>query len=90
MASAPVQALTESSITPSNILSGHISESELAVQFRKSPRTLKRWRERGVRPKRTLIGKSIFYSAESVREWLASQEEKTPNRRGRRSYAASA
>jgi hypothetical protein len=57
-----------------SILDGYISEAELALQLKRSVRTLQRLAARRLGPPRTKIGRLIFYNVEHIREWLAQQE----------------
>jgi len=56
-------------------LSGYLSEDEQAERLGKTRRTLQLWRQRGVAPPYTKIGKAIFYRDEAVAEWLRGQEQ---------------
>jgi excisionase family DNA binding protein len=65
-------------MTQENILSDYVTEKELARQLGRDVFTLKRWRREGRGPAVTTIGRSIYFRAEAVREWLASQEKRMP------------
>ena len=52
-----------------------ISEQDFAQTFGKSLRTVRRWHLERRGPRRTRIGKSIFYRRESVEAWLRQLEE---------------
>ncbi len=58
-----------------HLLEGYDTEAECARGINKSPRTLQRWHRLGIGPPRTLIGKTIAYRRDGVRDWLRSQEE---------------
>jgi hypothetical protein len=61
------------------LLADFLTEEELCDQLRVHARTLKRWRDRGIGPPRTILpGRKAMYSAPSVRAWLASREEQPP------------
>ena len=52
-----------------------ISEQALAHIFGKSLRTIRRWHVERRGPRRTRLGKTIFYRRDSVLRWLGEQEE---------------
>jgi predicted DNA-binding transcriptional regulator AlpA len=56
-------------------LEGYIREADLAKQLNRSVRTLQRLTARRLGPPRIKIGRSVFYRIESVRAWLAQQEQ---------------
>ena len=56
------------------IMDGLLTEQELAAEIGKAARTLARWRNLGVGPPYLVIGETIFYRAEAVREWVLSKE----------------
>ena len=56
------------------ILPGHTHESEVAIECKLKPRTLRLWRQRGKGPPFVKIGRNIFYNDESRAAWLKSQE----------------
>jgi hypothetical protein len=53
---------------------GYFSEEEQAKRLGKSVRTLRIWRQRGIGPAWTTIGKTIIYEQDNDRRWLKSQE----------------
>ena len=57
------------------VLSEYISRLDLARQLKKSPRTLDAWWRRRIGPRRTKIGKSVYYSLEAVRKFIENGEE---------------
>lgn len=59
---------------PSNVLAGYLTKAELAQQMRKSSRTLDRWETSRAGPPRVVLGKTILYNVEHVRDWLQSRE----------------
>lgn len=61
----------------------YLTESELAADLDKSPRTVKRWRARRVGPPFLKVGKTIWYRRDAVREWLRSLEQEQPRAGGR-------
>lgn len=77
--------------TPDNsVLSGFITEADLARQMHRSVRTLQRLAAHHAGPPRIKIGRLIYYRVDSVREWLAQLEQpqrklpgsvRTPSRR---------
>ncbi|MCZ6495914.1 MAG: DNA-binding protein [Alphaproteobacteria bacterium] len=58
-----------------HLLKDYDSEADCARGLDKSRRTLQRWHRLGIGPPRTLIGKTISYRRESVRDWLIAQEQ---------------
>jgi predicted DNA-binding transcriptional regulator AlpA len=65
--------LSTENVTPS-ILNEFFTEDALARELSTSRKTLARWEKAGQGPRRTKIGKRIFYSHRAVREWLQSCE----------------
>ena len=60
--------------TVSSPLDSYIERSALARALKKSVRTLDRWHTERRGPRRTKIGRSIYYSRKSVAAWLRSLE----------------
>jgi predicted DNA-binding transcriptional regulator AlpA len=58
------------------VLDGYITREELAGAINKSVRTIDRWDVHRVGPPRVVIGRTILYRVESVREWLQSREQR--------------
>ena len=58
-----------------HLLEGYDTEAECARGINKSPRTLQRWHRLGIGPPRTLIGKTVAYRRNGVRDWLLAQEQ---------------
>ena len=65
------------------VLDGYLRREELARQLGLSPRTIDRWESLRIGPPRVSIGRTILYKAESVLEWLNSQERHFPPTRKR-------
>ena len=53
------------------LLDDHLTEAELAIELRKDPRTLLRWRKLRSGPPYTMVGNSPIYSIERARKWLS-------------------
>ena len=69
------------------ILEGYLRTEELAAQLGLSRRTLGRWQaNRKGGPPRIRVGRTVLYSVESVRQWLASQEQQTRPVNNRRNH----
>ena len=66
-----------------SVLEGYITKPDLAAQLQKSTRTLDRLERQRLGPPRTKIGRLILYRVDSVRDWLASQEQNHKRTRGR-------
>ncbi len=64
----------------SGLLDDYSEKSELARELKKSSRTLDRWEALRIGPPRVVIGRTVLYNRNSVREWLESREQ----RRGRK------
>ena len=62
------------------VMDGYITREELAGAINKSVRTIDRWDVHRVGPPRVVIGRTILYRVESVREWLQSREQRTVRR----------
>lgn len=58
------------------ILDGYVTREELASSLRKHVRTIDRWDQERIGPPKTMMGKTILYRVSSVRDWLASREQK--------------
>src|SRR5689334_2219423 len=67
-----------------SILAGYIAPEQLARELGVSERTLARWHATRLGPPRVTIGRRPYYRISSVAEWIASQEEKPPERLGKR------
>jgi hypothetical protein len=67
-----------------SILAGYIALEQLARELGVSERTLARWHAMRLGPPRVTIGRRPYYRLISVAEWIALQEEKPPERRGKR------
>ena len=67
-----------------SILAGYIAPEQLARELGVSERTLARWHAARLGPPRVTIGRRPYYRLTSVAEWIALQEEKPPERRGKR------
>ena len=57
------------------ILEGYLRRDELAAQLGRCRRTLERWHSLRIGPPRIVIGRMVLYRVESVRKWLAAQQE---------------
>jgi predicted DNA-binding transcriptional regulator AlpA len=56
-------------------LGGYMRRDELAQHLGVSVRTIDRWDDEGKGPRRLIIGRTILYNIDSVREWLLSREQ---------------
>lgn len=65
------------------ILSGYLSQNELATQLGISVSTLERWRSEGKGPPVTKASRKPIYSVSGVQKWLRDREQQMP-REGRR------
>jgi hypothetical protein len=61
-----------------------LDQDEAAKKLKKHKRTLKAWRDKGVGPPITYIGRFPFYNISSLIRWIAEQERASgrPERRG--------
>ena len=57
------------------VLENYLSREEFARQVGKDVRTVIRWELQRRAPKRTKIGRSVYYSKRAVEQWLSEQEE---------------
>jgi hypothetical protein len=65
------------------LLADYFSEVEASQELRQALRTLRLWRQRGLGPAWTKIGRKVFYARGACVAWLASQEHR-PVRGSRR------
>jgi hypothetical protein len=62
-----------------------IPEKEFAAKIKRDPRTPQRWRQLGIGPDVTYIGRTPYYTPAAIERWLVAQERKQPRaRRGSR------
>ena len=59
----------------SDVLSGYLSQQELAAQLNLKLRTLQLWEARREGPPVTRLGKRPLYRREAVAAWLASSRD---------------
>jgi predicted DNA-binding transcriptional regulator AlpA len=62
----------------------YLEPAELARELDVSERTIHRWSVLRIGPPRVTIGRTVLYRRESVRQWLASREERQGRTSGRR------
>jgi len=55
-------------------IAGYSSEQETAAALRVTIRTLRKWRQRGMGPPWTKLGRRVIYGDESRATWLKNQE----------------
>jgi hypothetical protein len=67
-----------------SIFEGYVTKDDLVAQLPKpkSKRTLDRWERQGIGPPRIKVGRLVLYNVQSVRDWLASQEQRPRRTRG--------
>ncbi len=58
-----------------NVLDNYVSHKEFAKQVNRDERTVIRWEIQRRSPKRTKIGRSVYYSKRAIEIWLAEREE---------------
>ena len=58
-----------------NVLENYVSRKEFANQVNRDERTVIRWEIQRRSPKRTKIGRSVYYSKRAIEIWLAEREE---------------
>lgn len=63
-----------------DVLEGFIEEAEWARQGKRSKRTCQRHRALGIAPPHIIVGRTVYYRIEAVRQWLISREQQ-PTRR---------
>ena len=68
----------------SSFLSDYVGEIELAKRLGIGLRTLRQWRQEGVSPPITRLGRKLYFNIESVEAWLKSRERPMPRPRDRR------
>jgi hypothetical protein len=66
------------------ILSGYLTEHELAKELRRSTRTIWRWRNLRQGPPYVMLGRTPMYRLDSAIAWLASRETQAVRRRATR------
>ncbi len=65
-------------IVPSSIelpTAAYISEREFAVLIGRSLRTIRRWGVARQGPRRTRLGKTVYFSKAAIRQFLEQREE---------------
>jgi hypothetical protein len=67
-----------------SVLEGYLTPEQLGKDLKKTTRTLARWEAQRIGPPITRIGKQVYYRRESVVAWLAEQENRRSNGKGRR------
>ena len=67
------------------VLDEYFTEAELATQLKRDVRSLRRWDQMRVGPPRTLLGRTVLYRKESVRDWLLTLEKGSVRGNSRRS-----
>jgi hypothetical protein len=71
--------MTNLTNTPA-LLDGWLPEKETARQLKKSPRTLKRWRDKRTGPPYRQVGREYHYHVAGARQWLTDGLVKPPRR----------
>jgi predicted DNA-binding transcriptional regulator AlpA len=61
----------------------YVEPKALAAELGVSWRTLHRWHVERLGPPRVVVGRTVLYRRESVRQWLLSREESQPRSRQR-------
>ena len=61
---------------PARVLTGYLTDEELAEQLNVSVRTLRRWREQHKGPPCIKTGQQVLYSQAGVKRWLERLETK--------------
>ncbi len=59
----------------SELLGDYLTRDQLATELGVSVRTLDRWNTARSGPPRVVVGRTILYRIDSVREWLSSLEK---------------
>jgi hypothetical protein len=71
----------------SPILEDYLPEDETARELGKTPRTLQNWRQQGIGPPYTVIGKTIYYERPKLLSWLRDQQRQPVRTRPYRGIA---
>ena len=58
-----------------NVLDHYVSRKEFAKQVNRDERTVIRWELERRAPKRTKIGRSVYFSRKSIQKWLEEREQ---------------
>jgi helix-turn-helix protein len=58
----------------STLLADYLGEREAARELLQSLRTLRAWRQRGIGPAWTKVGRRVHYSRTALLAWLSKQE----------------
>ena len=58
-----------------NVLENYVSRKEFANQVNRDERTVIRWEIQRRSPKRTKIGRTVYYSRKAIQDWLKGREE---------------
>jgi predicted DNA-binding transcriptional regulator AlpA len=88
-----VKAETTKAVISPGLLVGFMEKAEFCRELGISERTADRWHEQRIGPPRTVLGRRVLYSRDSVLEWLRSRETSpypraTPSRRRNRAHSA--
>ncbi len=64
-----------SNATQNGIFHEYLTKAETAEEIQKSEATLDRWHRLRVGPPRTKLGRTVLYRRDTLKAWLAAQEE---------------
>jgi hypothetical protein len=62
----------------SSLLAHLIPEKKLALDIKRTPRTLQKWRKNREGPTPTIIGRDVYYTPEAIKAWLVSKQQPMP------------
>jgi len=58
------------------MVDGYLTETQLATVLKRTKRTLRIWRAKGLGPAYTRVGNSVVYRDQALRDWLLRNEVK--------------
>lgn len=56
------------------MIDGYLTETQLATELRRTKRTLRIWRARGLGPAYSRVGNTVVYRDQALRDWLLRNE----------------
>jgi Helix-turn-helix domain len=70
--------------SPAAVLADYLPETTAADEIEHTPRTMRKWRQRGEGPAYVKVGRKVYYARSALIDWLRRQEVKPIRSRGAR------